>query len=192
MRALVVYESLFGNTGAVARAVAAGLGEAFEVRLAEVREMPSTDGADLLVAGAPTHAFGLSRPGTRQDAARQGEVRSGTRREAARQGEVRPGAADVGLREYLDVSPRLDGVAAVVFDTRVGTPFVPGSAAHKAHRRLRRLGCRMVRPPESFRVNGTTGPLADGELERARAWAAGVAADLSRPAAPSARADPPV
>ncbi|SNY64208.1 flavodoxin family protein [Paractinoplanes atraurantiacus] len=165
MKALVVYESLFGNTEAIARAIADGLGDAFEVRLAEAREIPSADGADLLIAGAPTHAFGLSRPGTRKDAARQGEVR--------------PGTADVGLREYLDVSPALPGLAAATFDTRINKTFVPGSAAHKAHRRLRRLGCRMVRGPESFRVEGTTGPLVAGELERARNWASGIAADWS-------------
>ncbi|XVU28091.1 flavodoxin family protein [Actinoplanes sp. CA-054009] len=163
MKALIVYESLFGNTEAVARAVADGLKDLFEVQLAEVREMPSADGADLLIVGAPTHAFGLSRPRTRQDAARQGETR--------------PGTADVGLREYLDVSPPRPGLAAAAFDTRIGKPFVPGSAAHKAHRRLRRLGARMIRPPESFRVDGTTGPLATGELDRARTWAAEIAAD---------------
>ncbi|HET6480490.1 MAG TPA: flavodoxin domain-containing protein [Actinoplanes sp.] len=162
MKALVIYESMFGNTEAVAHAVADGLGEAFEVRLAEAREIPSADGFDLLVVGGPTHAFGLSRPGTRQDAARQGDVR--------------PGTADVGIREYLDVSPMLTGLTAAAFDTKVDKPLLPGSAAHKAHRRLRRLGCRMAQPPESFKVNGTTGPLVAGELDRARTWARQLAA----------------
>jgi hypothetical protein len=39
---------------------------------------------------------------------------------------------------------------------------------------LRRLGCHMVAPAESFRVTGTSGPLLDGETERARKWAAGL------------------
>ncbi|MEV4346489.1 flavodoxin domain-containing protein [Actinoplanes sp. NPDC049596] len=162
MKALVVYESLFGNTEAIARAVAEGLGDTFEVRLVEAREIPSADDVELLVAGAPTHAFGLSRPSTRQSAAHQGEVR--------------PDTMDVGLREYLDVSPNLPGLAAAAFDTRIDKPFMPGSAAHKAHRRLRRLGCRMVRGPESFRVSGTEGPLVAGELERACRWAAEISA----------------
>ncbi|GAB2584149.1 flavodoxin [Paractinoplanes abujensis] len=157
MKALVVYESKV-----VARVVADGLGEAFEVRLAEAREIPSTEGFDLLVVGGPTHAFGLSRPGTRQDAARQGDVR--------------PSTADVDIREYLDVSPMLTGLTAATFDTKVDKPLPRGSAAHKAHRRLRRLGCRMARPPESFKVDGTTGPLVAGELERARTWARELAA----------------
>jgi hypothetical protein len=164
MKALVVYESMFGNTEVIARAVADGLGDAFEVTLADVTTMPSATDTHLLVVGAPTHAFGLSRPGTRQDAARQGTIREG--------------AADAGLREYLDVSPMLTGIAAAAFDTKVDKPFVPGSAAHKAHRRLRRLGCRMLLPAHSFRVTGTTGPLADGEVNQARRWATELAPAL--------------
>lgn len=163
MKALVVYESMFGNSETIARAVAEGLGEVFDVTLAEAGSMPSADGMDLLVVGGPTHAFGLSRPATRTDASKQGTVR--------------PGATDAGVREYLDASPVLTGIAAAAFDTRVKTP-VPGSAAHKAHRRLRRLGCRMLLPAESFRVTGTTGPLVDGEQERARRWATALAAVL--------------
>jgi hypothetical protein len=164
MKALIVYESLFGNTEKIARAVADGLGDGYEVTVADVATMPATGGTDLLIVGSPTHAFGLSRPSTRQDAVRQGATH--------------PDAADIGLREYLDVSPRLTGLAAAAFDTRVNMPFLPGSAAHKAHRRLRRLGCRLLCPAESFRVLGTTGPLADGEHERARQWAGRLAATL--------------
>ncbi|MEU8663901.1 flavodoxin family protein [Actinoplanes philippinensis] len=163
MKALVVYESMFGNTAEIARAVADGLATCYDVTLAEVREMPPADGADLLVVGAPTHAFSLSRPATRADAARQGEVRAG--------------AEAVGVREYLDRSSRLDGLAATAFDTRADKP-VTGSAARKAMRRLRRLGCRPVAPVESFRVTGMTGPLAAGELGRARQWAQSIAAGV--------------
>lgn len=162
MKALIIFESMFGNTEAVARAVADGLRDTFEVELAEPGAMPPAAGRDLLVIGAPTHAFGLSRPSTRQDAARQG----GTR----------PGTAEAGIREYLDVSPLLPNLPAAVFDTRVARPRMPGSAAHKAHRRLRRLGCRPLCPPETFWVSGTKGPLLDGELDRARAWAVRLAA----------------
>jgi hypothetical protein len=173
VKALVVYESMFGNTETIARAIADGLGVTgeIEVEVADVAAIPSTVGVDLLVVGAPIHAFGLSRPSTRQDAARQGTIR--------------PGAADVGLREYLDVSPMLTGLAAAAFDTKVNKPFLPGSASRKAHRRLRRLGCRMLRPPESFLVTGTQGPLVDGETERARTWATRLTAALIPDASPA-------
>lgn len=166
MKALVVYESMFGNSEAIARAIADGIGDIGEVTLADVATMPSTAGMDLLVVGAPTHAFSLSRPATREDAQRQASIR--------------PGAAAVGLREYLDVSPMLTDLAAAAFDTRINKPLLPGSAAHKAHRRLRRLGCRMLAPAESFHVASTTGPLLDGETDRARRWATRLAAMLTR------------
>jgi hypothetical protein len=75
--------------------------------------------------------------------------RPSTRESAAQRGTVRANAVDVGVREYLACSPLLLGIAAAAFDTKVDKPFLPGSAAHKAHRQLRRLRCRMVMPAES-------------------------------------------
>jgi flavorubredoxin len=72
-RALVVFESMFGNTEAIAHAVADGLRSTMDVDVVEVGAAPASpaDDVDLLVVGGPTHAFGLTRPSTRQDAARQ-------------------------------------------------------------------------------------------------------------------------
>jgi flavodoxin len=158
MKALVVYESMFGNTATIARTVADALGGHFEVTLAEAHAAPPAVGMDLVVVGGPTHAFGMTRPATRADAVRQGST----------------AAADFGLREWLDGCPTLTGTPAAAFDTRMSSPLF-GSAAHKAHRRLRRLGCVTVVPPQSFRVSGTPGPLLDGELDRAVRWAESVA-----------------
>ena len=162
MKALVVYESMFGNTEAVAQAVADGLADRFDVTLADVRTMPRAFGMDLVVSGGPTHAFGMSRPATRQDAVRQGATREGV--------------AGVGLREWLDTSPSLPGrTTATAFSTSIDKPLT-GSAGRKALRRLRHLGCRAVVPAENFHVTGTAGPLADGEQQRARRWGEAVAA----------------
>ncbi|HEY8524679.1 MAG TPA: flavodoxin domain-containing protein [Acidimicrobiales bacterium] len=158
MRALVVYESMFGNTEAVARAVGAGLAALMPTDVVEVGRAPAAlgDDVDLLVVGGPTHAFGLSRRRTRADAAKQAEGQLVSR--------------GFGLREWLAVLDRpRDGVAAAAFDTRVKVPL-PGSAARAATRRLRRLGFRVAARPTTFWVTGTLGPLADGELDRARAW----------------------
>ena len=165
MQALVVYESMFGNTERIARAVAEGLSATFDVTVTDVSGMPSASGVDLIVVGGPTHAFGLSRPASRE--------------QAKQQGTVRPGAAEAGLREYLDCSPTLTGVPAAAFDTKVNKPFLPGSAAHRAQRHLRRLGCRIVQPARSFLVTGTTGPLVEGEEKRARDWGIAVATAAS-------------
>jgi hypothetical protein len=161
MRTLVVYESMFGNSAKVAGLIAAGLAEHGEVLLADVREMPSLDGVDLLILGGPTHAFGMSRPATRADAARQGTIR--------------PDAQETGIREFLDGAPQLAGIAVAAFDTRSNTPIPTGSAARKALRRLRGLGGRQIAKPESFRVESVLGPLAPGEAERARQWGVSLA-----------------
>ena len=69
-RALVVYESMFGNTKAVAESVALALSRDFEVDLTECGSapLPLPDDVALLVVGAPTHAFSLSRENTRDSA----------------------------------------------------------------------------------------------------------------------------
>lgn len=154
MKALVVYESAWGNTRAVAEAVASGLEGSATTEVVDVEKAPAVDEveADLLVVGAPTHAFGLSRPGTREDAHRRG-------------GEQRT----TGVREWLDAATRTH-LRVATFDTHVRHPNLPGSAAHKAARRLSRLGCTLVTKPTSFWVDDYEGPLLPGELERAKEW----------------------
>ncbi|MEV2240414.1 flavodoxin domain-containing protein [Micromonospora sp. NPDC049891] len=163
MYVLVVYESMFGNTEAVARAIGEGLAEHVQVRVAQVSQWPDATGADAVVVGAPTHAFGLSRPATRADAVRQGAAAS----------------PEVGVREWLATLAR-PGLAAA-FDTRIANPLLPGSAAKKVVRTLARAGWRLVVPAESFFVGGTKGPLRNGEFDRARRWGAELAARITAP-----------
>jgi NAD(P)H dehydrogenase (quinone) len=167
-RVLVVYESMFGNTREIANAVAEGLTEAGTVDVVEVGSASSVlpEDLDLLVVGAPTHAFGLSRPATRKSAADQavGEIVS----------------TGIGVREWLD-ELRPAGSTAMVsaFDTRVKVAMLPGSAARRALSRLRGLKLPMLMRAESFYVAGTPGPLKDGEVDRAKAWGMKLAAALS-------------
>jgi len=74
MKALVVYESLFGNTEGVAQAITRGLSAHLDVEMVDVTKAPSTitDPFDLIVVGGPTHAFSMTRQSTREDAFRQG------------------------------------------------------------------------------------------------------------------------
>jgi flavodoxin len=165
MRALVVFESMFGDTETIARAVADGLSGAMRVDIEDVATAPRVDAdVDLLVVGGPTHAFGMSRPNTRNDAVRQGGS---------------PAAATIGVREWLDEQQPTSTARAAAFDTRIKKWFIPGSAAHSAGDVLRRRGFRLVAPPESFRVTGTTGPLAAGEEDRARQWGLSLAAQVA-------------
>jgi hypothetical protein len=160
MRALVVYESLFGNTRLVAEAVGEGLSSTSDVEVVEVGAAPTTlDGVDLVVVGGPTHAFGMSRRRTREDGKRQGEQAGHV---IVSQG--------IGVREWLESLSPAAGTAAVAFDTRVDRPRVPGSAAAGIAKRLRSRGFPLVARPETFWVTGTMGPLRQGEADRAHRW----------------------
>jgi hypothetical protein len=165
-RVLVVYESMFGNTRDIANAVAEGLADAGAVDVVEVGAAPAAlpEHVDLLVVGALTHVFGLSRPATRKSAADQAveEVVS----------------TGIGLREWLEGLKPDQAVAVCAFDTRVKS-LLPGSAARRALGTLRGLGFPMLLRSESFFVTGTPGPLKDGELDRARQWGAKLAATCS-------------
>ena len=155
MRALVVYESMFGNTEAVARAIGEGIEPSMHADVVEVGTAPPTVPADvaLLVVGGPTHAFSMSWPSTRRDAAQRSSTVV---------------APDRGIREWLGGLPGgTTETEATTFDTRV-TSRITGSAARAACRRLDRLGYSLLAAPTSFRVTEVAGPLVDGELDRAR------------------------
>jgi flavodoxin len=168
MKALVMYESMFGNSERIAHAVADGLAEHIDVVTRDVTTSPGGEvphGTDLLVVGGPTHAFSMTRPGTREDAIHQGAGQ---------------GLASRGLREWLaGLDPDLHGLPAATFDTRVSrVRKLPGSAARSAARVLRRHRVTMLVQPESFFVDDVAGPLAEDEDVRARAWGEQVAALL--------------
>ncbi|WP_405182562.1 hypothetical protein OG225_16875 [Nocardia sp. NBC_01377] len=160
MHALVVYESMFGNTAAVAEKIAGGLAAAYStvdrVDVAAAVELPEHP-VDLLVVGGPTHAFGLSRPKTRQDAAARAP---------------RHGGIETGVREWLAaLSPAAPHAQAAAFGTRADKKaWLTGSAARGIGKRLRHLGYQLVVPPEDFTVEKILGPLSHGELARARNW----------------------
>ena len=175
-RAVVIYESIYGNTRAVAEAIAAGLADHMEVTVAPVggagAGAGALQGARLLVVGGPTHMHGLSTAMTRRMAAQAAEEDG--------HAPVEPEAArDPGLREWLR---DLDGAgyAAAAFDTRIDRSAVlTGTAARGIAKRLHRRGCTSAAKAESFFVDDGEGPLADGELERARAWGASLGSATS-------------
>ena len=152
LHALVVYDSQFGNTEQIARAIAGGLAEGATVELVRAAEAAArTSGwPELVVVGGPTQRHGMSP----------------------------------SLGAFVGSLPRdgLRGSRAAVFDTRYRMPSIlSGSAAGQAAGKVRRAGCHLVAPPESFFVERDRPPqderrrhglerLEAGELDRAAAW----------------------
>lgn len=171
MHAVVVYESMYGNTHTVAERIGAGLAPLGDVRVLPVSE--ATDevvgSADLLVVGGPTHVHGMTRESTRHDAVQRMEQQGGDL-------ELDPDAEGPGLREWFDTLGRVEGTAAAAYDTRVGemSTVMTGRASKGIHKRLRRHGFATLVDPESFGVDKETHLMA-GEEERAEQWGAALA-----------------
>lgn len=167
MKVTVIYESIYGNTAAIAEAIAEGLRTHSEVELRAVDDVPVT--ADLLVLGAPTHGHGL--PDSDRTAIEKAAEKTLARGDRL---EYHPTA---GMRRFIDSLPNTQGVRVACFDTRFDTSAIlTGSAAKTMAGKLRRLGYRIVVDPESFFVLHTEGPLKEAELDRARDWGASLPA----------------
>ena len=164
MRALVVYESMYGNTHIIADAIGDGLRESFETDVLSIHDANSdaVNRAALLVVGGPTHAHGMSRAGTRQTAA---EALAKPDNDLTLDADV----AGDGVREWLDSLEPFVGRSAA-FDTRVNmSAMLSGRASKGIAKQLRRLGCEILVEPESFFVTKDT-HLEQTEAVRARAW----------------------
>ena len=166
MRALVVYETMFGNTGQIATAIADGLADGAEVTITNVVDAPTEvpPGIDLLVVGGPTHAFSMSRASTRHTAAERGAPVT---------------EADGGIREWLEALPTPEAPPVfAAFDTRVDMPLLPGAASRAASKVARHNGFTVLHPA-SFLVKDYEGPLVKGQLELARDWGHGLTEQLA-------------
>ncbi len=155
MNALVVYESHWGNTAAVANAIAEGIGSGTRVMSTADAKDQAVEGLDLLVVGAPVIGFRLSN-----------EQAYDNMRTKPGKGSP-PDLSHPPVRSWL-ASLRPGGCAAAAFDTQVRGPF--GSAAPAILKALTDAGYRPVGKPMGFTVKGSQGPLRDGELDRAREW----------------------
>lgn len=141
MKTLIIYDSAYNNTEKIALAI--GNTISGEVKIVKIDRLNNSDldGLDLLIVGAPTYGGRPTSP----------------------------------VLNFLDNVPGtlIKGLKVAAFDTRLSTRLVKifGYAAPKIAGKLKAKGGTLVLPSEGFFVNGTEGPLKDGEMERAITWA---------------------
>ena len=161
MKTLVVYESHWGNTAAIARAIAEGIGpEARALSTADATGA-AVEGVDLIVAGSPLLGFALPTEAMLKNIG-----------DHAGRDPTPPDLSGPSMRSWLETLPKGNGRAAA-FETRIW--WSPGSAAKTILQRLAALGYRPVDKGQRFIVEGKYGPLREGELAKARAWGATLA-----------------
>jgi len=144
MKALIVYDSVYGNTEKIAKAIAEAITPSGEVKILRAGEANLSELAsiDLLIVGSPTHG----------------------------------GRPTPAVQDFLNKVPKLQGINVAAFDTRIQTKLVRvfGYAAGRIANNLKKRGSILIASPEGFFVTGGRGPLKEGELERAAAWAKGI------------------
>jgi menaquinone-dependent protoporphyrinogen IX oxidase len=178
MRVVIVYESMFGNTRLIADAIAEGLAPGNEVSVVPVAQAGREvlDGADLVVAGGPTHIHGMSGARSRAGAAEMAH-KDGS------QLTLDPSAEGPGLRDWL-TGLRPIHARGVAFDTRLaGAPMLTGRASKTIAKLLEQHRIALLAPAESFLVTKDN-QLRPGEQDRAGQWGRELAALLptARPA----------
>ena len=180
MDAVVVYESMWGNTSAVARAIAAGLGEGARAMTTDAATASVTAACRLVVVGAPVHAMGLPTDSTRVSAAAKRQGPDGL-------------SADVShppLRDWLEQIPRGERRYAA-FETRIRGPLGRGAARGIA-RACEDAGWTPLDEPRGFTVALTTRSsepaalLLPGQEEEAQHWGAHLRALLRATSAEAA------
>lgn len=176
MDVAIVYESMFGNTHTIAEAIAEGVrdadpGSRISVLAVAEAKADQVEAADLLVVGGPTHIRGMTSGMSRR---RGLEAEEQSAKEKGAHFAPEAGAEGPGVRDWFQALPKASpGKRAAAFDTRAEFRLA-GGAARGISRRLRRHGYELVARPEGFVIEGTEGPLREGEPARAREWGAGL------------------
>jgi len=174
MKALIVYESMYGNTHVVADQIAEGLRSHCEVEVVPVgASTPErVAAAHLLVVGGPTHVHSLPSERTRT-MAKEASEKPGSDLV------LEPDEESEGLREWFERLAHVENTSAAAFDTRIDGPALfTGRASKGIGRRLTHRGYDLVADPESFLVDKKS-HLVEGEADRALAWAKELAASLA-------------
>lgn len=141
MNTLVIYDSVYGNTEKIAQAIGSGIGGDVKVLRTGDVSIAELESVDLLIVGAPTHG----------------------------------GRPSPTMKKFLDKISRdaVNGKNIAAFDTRISAKWVGifGYAAGRIGKNLMKKGGQLILNPRGFFVEGTEGPLKEGEVERATEWA---------------------
>ena len=152
MKTLIIYDSFFGNTEQIARAIGNALGSQKDVEILRIIDvkLEQLKGLKLLIVGSPTRAF-------------------------------RPTEKITSFLKKIPMNG-LKGIKVAAFDTRISTSDIKSSAlrflvniggyaAKPIAVKLTKKGGELIIPSEGFFVKGKEGPLKESELERASDWA---------------------
>jgi flavodoxin I len=146
MKVLIIYDSAYGNTEKIARAIGDALGSENDIEVIKVNNAnpDQVTGLQLFIVGSPTYA-----------------------------GRPTPPILDY-LNKVPETA--INGINVAAFDTRVSAKFarIFGYASDKIAATLKKKGGNLVANPEGFIVNGKEGPLQEGELEHAKTWGEGI------------------
>lgn len=134
-RAIVIYDTKFGNTEKIARTLASGIekqGAKVDCIKADEVDINKLVEYDFLAIGGPTHAFGVSKP------------------------------MKAFLEKLRSVD--LKGKKAFAFDTKYKS-WLAGSAGKGIEKTLKGLGMSIAKPHSSAAIKAARGPLEEGMEE---------------------------
>ncbi|MBN1160870.1 MAG: flavodoxin family protein [Dehalococcoidales bacterium] len=148
MKALVIYDSMYGNTEELAKEIGRALGSGAKVVKAGFARVEDVTSSHLVIIGSPTQG-GRQTPG------------------------IKAFVDELPVEAFKDkrfaaFDTRFKNVFAKIF----------GYAAPRIESAIRDKGGNTTAQPQGFFVKGTKGPLLEGELERAATWAKSIAAGL--------------
>jgi flavorubredoxin len=138
VKSLVVYDSTYGNTENIAKALVMGLESSMvkvDIVNSEMAKFYDLNAVDLLCVGSPVHVWRASKP-----------VKE--------------------FLERLKSMKGLTGKKAFVFDTKFSEGKLAGSAGRKIEKELKDLGLIILKPSQSGIVKGWKGPLAESVEEK--------------------------
>lgn len=136
-KALVVYDSVYGNTEKVAKALAKGLGDSgvqVDTLKADMVKFDELTKYDLLVVGGPVHAWNITKP-----------IKE--------------------FLDHLKTVQGMRGKKGFAFDTKMNKSSLAGNAGGKIEDSLKSLGLTIVRSHSTAVVKGNEGPLEEGAEE---------------------------